>query len=257
MKLEATNISVRYGEREVVRGVSLQLPAGQIFALLGPNGAGKTSLLRTFNASVPISAGSIEIDDQDISSFSRPEIARRISVVAQENETRFPVTVREYVLAGRFAHGSAFGWETEKDVASAMQSINDCGLDAYIERPMNELSGGERQRVVLARALAAEADVLLLDEPAANLDIEHQGSMFRLVRKRCRERNASAILITHDLNIAAEFADLVILLKDGEVLATGTPEAVLSEDNIRRAYNVNVLLDQNPASGRKRVTTVY
>ena len=257
MKIEAMDSTVRYGEREVVRGVSLSLEEGKIVALLGANGAGKTTLLRTLNGSVTASSGSIKLDNADISTFSRPEIARKVAVVAQENETRFPVTVREYVLAGRFAHGSAFGWETEKDIAVGMRSIEECNLECLADRKMNELSGGERQRVVLARALATDADVLLLDEPAANLDIEHQGSMFGLVRRRCRDRNGSAIVITHDLNIAAEFADRILLLKDGGLIASGAPEEVLNQENIRQAYNVNVLLDVNPASGKKRVTTVY
>lgn len=257
MRLSAENITVRYGDRDVVRGVSFDLPAGNVTALLGPNGAGKTTLLRTLNGRVVPASGLVNLDGEDIVTLSRPEIARRIAVVAQENETRFPVTVREYVLAGRFAHGSAFGWESESDVAAATRAMSECGLESYADRQMNELSGGERQRVVLARALATDAKVLLLDEPAANLDIEHQGMMFRLVRDRSRERECSAIVITHDLNIASEFADQILLLKDGAIVAAGTPEDVLTEENIASAYNVKVLLDTNPASGKKRVTTIY
>ena len=132
-----------------------------------------------------------------------------------------------------------------------------CDLEGFADRLMNELSGGERQRVVLARALAAETRVLLLDEPTANLDLAHQALMFRLVRDRCRGCGTSAIVITHDLNLASEFAERAILLKAGKVFAQGPTSSVLTRENLQAVYNVQVLLDENPASGKVRVTTVY
>jgi iron complex transport system ATP-binding protein len=255
--LEVKNISIKYGPCDVVRGVTFDLREGEIIALLGPNGAGKTTLVRALNGTVPVAGGEILLDGTRLLSHSRREIARRVAVVAQENETKFPVTVLEYVLAGRFANGSAFGWETEQDINIAREALVNCDLAEYESRLMNELSGGERQRVVLARALATDARVLLLDEPTANLDLAHQAMMFRLVRERCRGCNASAIVITHDLNLAAEFADRVMLLRGGEVFAFGTPEEVLTDATVREVYNVQVLLDANPASGKVRVTTVY
>jgi iron complex transport system ATP-binding protein len=255
--LRADSISIKYGPCDVVRGVSFELRGGRIAALLGPNGAGKTTLIRSLNGTVPVSDGRIELDGRPLRSYSRRDIAKRIAVVAQENETKFPISVLEYVLAGRFANGSAFGWETGEDIAIAKNALERCDLGGFAERLMNELSGGERQRVVLARALATDARVLLLDEPTANLDLAHQAMMFRLVRERCRDDNASAIVITHDLNLAAEFADEVILLKNGEVFASGTPKEVLTAANISGVFNIPVLLDVNPASGNPRVTTVF
>lgn len=255
--LRVRDISIRYGPCDVVCGVTFDLRKGEIIALLGPNGTGKTTLVRALNGSVPIASGDVLLEGRPLSEHSRREIARRIAVVAQENETKFPVTVLEYVLAGRFANGSAFGWETVEDISIALRALADCDLDEFGSRLMNELSGGERQRVVLARALATDARLLLLDEPTANLDLAHQAMMFRLVRGRCRGCEASAIVITHDLNLAAEFADRVMLLKGGEVFAFGSPEEVLTEANLREVYDVQVLLDANPASGKVRVTTVY
>lgn len=255
--IDAHDISVKYGTRDVVRGVTFDLREGEIIALLGPNGAGKTTLLRALNGTVPIAGGEISLDRKPLSSHSRREIARRVAVVAQENETKFPVTVLEYVLAGRFANGSSFGWETSEDVEVARRALGDCDLSKYETRLMNELSGGERQRVVLARALATDARVLFLDEPTVNLDLAHQSLMFRLVRERCRENGAAAIVITHDLNLAAEFADRVMLLRNGAMFAIGRPEEVLTEANLQEVYDVQVLLDANPASGKVRVTTVY
>ena len=255
--IDVKNISVRYDGREVLRDVSFALAAGEIVALLGPNGAGKTTLVRALNAAVALSAGGILMDGRRLWEFSRREIAQRIAVVAQENETKFPVTVLEFVLSGRFAQGPAFGWETEEDIRVAEMALVDCDLGDFADRLMNELSGGERQRVVLARALATGAEVLLLDEPTANLDLRHQALMFRLVRERCRVAGPASVVITHDLNLAAEFADTVILLSEGTVFAKGAAESVLTTENVREVFGVQVLLDANPASNKLRVTAVY
>ena len=255
--IDVRNISVRYDGREVLRDVSFCLQSGEIVALLGPNGAGKTTLVRALNAAVPLTAGGILMDGRRLREFSRRDIAQRIAVVAQENETKFPVTVLEFVLSGRFAQGRAFGWETEEDIRVAEKALADCDLGEFADRLMNELSGGERQRVVLARALATGAEVLLLDEPTANLDLRHQALMFRLVRERCRVAGAASVVITHDLNLAAEFADTVILLSEGTVFAKGAAESVLTAENVREVFGVKVLLDANPASNKLRVTAVY
>ena len=255
--LYVKHISVGYGEEPVLKDISFELHPGSIIALLGPNGAGKTTLIKALNGTVPAIAGELTLDGKPLGSLTRREIAKRIAVVAQENETKFPITVRDFVLAGRFANGSAFGWESDEDVAATKLALNECELDGFEERLMNELSGGERQRVVLARALATGAKVLLLDEPTANLDLAHQASMFRLVREKCRSEDHSAVVITHDLNLAAEFADLMVMLKDGRVFAIGPPQEVLREETLKNVFDVNVLLDPNPASGNLRVTTIY
>ena len=250
-------ISVGYGNREVLRDVSLTLNEGRIIALLGANGAGKTTLIRALNGTLPLSSGQIVLDGRDMIAISRHEIAKNIAVVAQENETRFPVTVLEFVLAGRFVHGNAFGWESEADIEFARNALAECDLTDFEMRLMNHLSGGERQRVVLARAIATNARILLLDEPTANLDLAHQAMMFRLVRKRCQECGCAAIVITHDLNLASEFADEIIMLNNGRIAAKGTPSEVLSKENVKDVFGVDVLLDTNPASRKVRVTAIY
>jgi iron complex transport system ATP-binding protein len=255
--LEARNISAAYETREVLSDISFLLEPGEVLVLLGPNGAGKTSLIKTLNSSLPTVQGSVRLDGSDIAEFSRREIAKRIAVVAQENETKFPVTVLEFVLAGRFAHGGVFGWETGADISIAENALEECDLIEFRDRVMNELSGGERQRVVFARALATHARFLLLDEPAANLDLAHQASMFRLVRRMCSEQGHSAVVITHDLNLASEFADEILLLSRGRVVSKGSPVEVLTGPNIKEVFGVNVLLDQNPASRKTRVTNLY
>jgi iron complex transport system ATP-binding protein len=254
--LDINDISVQYNGRTVLTAVSFALGSGRTLALLGPNGAGKTTLIRAMNGTVPLASGEIKLDGRPLPTLSRREIARNIAVVAQENETRFPVTVLEFVLSGRFVYGGAFGWETSEDVAAARQALVDCDLAAFETRLMNHLSGGERQRVVLARALATNARILLLDEPTANLDLRHQAMMFRLVRERCTG-GASAVVITHDLNLASQFADEIVMLKGGHVAAKGAPADVLTAANVLDVFAVDVMLDQNPASGRVRVTNVF
>lgn len=255
--LEVCNITITYGEYPVLQDISLDLKDGEIIAILGANGAGKTTLIRALNGTLPVSKGEIMLEGKPVGSFSRRQIAQKIAVVAQENETMFPVTVLEFVLAGRFARGTAFGWETDDDLQIAENALQNCDLSDYIGRLMNEISGGERQRVVLARALATEARILLLDEPTANLDLAHQAIMFRLVRERCKNECYSAIIITHDLNLASEFADRIILLKAGRIFAKGMPKEILSTENLNEVFDVKVLLDKNPASGKVRVTTIY
>jgi iron complex transport system ATP-binding protein len=255
--LEVQNISINYGVCAVVQDVSFNLEAGKIIALLGANGAGKTTVLKSLNGGLPIASGAILLNGESVNSFSRREIAREIAVIAQETETKFPVSVLEFVLAGRFAHGAAFGWETEHDLQIALDSLEQCDLSDYENRLMNQLSGGERQRVVLARALTTEARILLLDEPTANLDLAHQALLFRLIKSRCQSCESAAIVITHDLNLASEFADEIILLKNGAIAAKGAPEKVLTTGNLQQVFNVKVLLDENPASGKRRVTTIY
>lgn len=255
--LEVQNISINYDERVIISDVSFALKTGKIIAVLGANGAGKTTLLKSLNFSLPIAKGEISLDGKNINGISRREIAQQIAVVAQETETKFPVSVLEFVLAGRFSHGTAFGWETEKDLQIALECLELCDLKDYESRLMNRLSGGERQRVVLARALATQAKILLLDEPTANLDLAHQALMFHLVRKRCETCESSAIIITHDLNLASEFADEIILLSQGKIAAKGEPKKVLTEENLRTVFGVKVLLDENPLSGKRRVTAIY
>ena len=255
--LETRRISVGYNHREVVAPLSFAVGEGKIVAVLGANGAGKTTLLRALNGAIAIKQGEILLGGENLKTLSRREIARRVTVVAQENETKFPITILEFVLSGRFASGGTFGWETATDLATARQALQATDLADFENRLMNRLSGGERQRAVFARALASEARVLLLDEPTANLDLAHQVSLLKLVREKCDALKYCAVIVTHDLNLAAEFADRLLLLKNGKLIASGAPETVLSNHNLRETFGVEVVLDANPKSGKRRVTTIY
>lgn len=255
--LEARNITINYGLRKAVADVSVVAKPGEVIAVIGPNGAGKSTLLRALNGTVAPIKGEILLDGRPINSYARRAVARRVAVVAQEADLRFPVTVLEFVLGGRYALSSAWGWESERDLEVARRVLRETETKEFESRFMNELSGGERQRAVLARALATEATVLLLDEPTANLDLAHQASMLRLVRARCSDRESAAVVVTHDVNLAAEFADRVMLLKEGRVVASGSSTEVLSSELLKSVFELDVLVDAHPVTGAPRITPVY
>lgn len=257
--LEAHDIAVRYGSRLAVSGVSLSLKPHEVTAIIGPNGAGKSTMLRTLNGGLTPTAGSLVLDGRPLEAYARRAIAKRIAVVAQEADLRFPVTVFEFVLGGRYVWSStaAWGWESDHDLEVAQLVLRETQLAELSERLMTELSGGERQRAVLARALATEAGVLLLDEPTANLDLAHQAAILALVRKRCDQQGAAALVVTHDVNLAAEFADYVLLMKAGRTVGFGPPGEVLTPQLLNEVFAVRVLVDAHPISGVPRITPVH
>jgi iron complex transport system ATP-binding protein len=257
--LEARDLTIKYDERIAVTGVSLTLAPGNITALIGPNGAGKSTLLRALNGQVRHASGAVLLDGEPIEKFSRRSIGRRIAVVAQEAELRFPVTVLEFVLGGRFAwaRNAGWGWETDRDLHIAEAVIKETELAELSGRLMNELSGGERQRAVLARALATEAAFLLLDEPTANLDLSHQATLLALVRDRCDGHESAALVVTHDINLASQFADQIVLMKSGKVVEAGPPKAVLTPELLQEVFDVTVLVDAHPVTNAPRVTPVH
>jgi iron complex transport system ATP-binding protein len=257
--LEARDVTISYGERTAVQGVSISAAPGEIIAILGPNGAGKSTLLRALNGGLIPRAGSVLIDGIPVHKLGRRAIGQSIAVVAQESDVRFPVTVVEYVLGGRYARSSAgaWGWESDHDLEIAAEVLRETELEELRGRLMNELSGGERQRAILARALTTEARVLLLDEPTANLDLAHQAALLALVRRRCDQRNVAAIVVTHDVNLAAEFSDYVLLMRGGDGVAFGRPTEVLTEELLRDVFSIRVLVDPHPITGVPRITPVH
>ncbi|MBL8189702.1 MAG: ABC transporter ATP-binding protein, partial [Acidobacteria bacterium] len=254
--LSLRNIHFSYHQRPVLSGVSLELRAGEIVALLGPNGTGKSTLLGVAYGALQPSAGEVLFDGQPINRFSRRELAARIAVVAQSGEVRFPLTALEYVLTGRFAYASSIGFDSPHDVELAMQALRDTDAAQFTHRFFNELSSGERQRVVLARALAQQSRLLLLDEPTANADIAHQVSLLSLVRTLTHERGLGALVVTHEINLAADFADRVALLKDGSLLACGAPAEVMTEPLLSELFDTSLAVDVHPASGKPRVSWI-
>jgi iron complex transport system ATP-binding protein len=253
--LQVRDIRFNYAEA-VLKGVSFEVREGELLAVLGPNGAGKSTLIKTIVGILRPAGGSVLIDARNVLAMSRREAASRIGYVAQESAVRFPLTAMEFVLQGRFAHGRLVGFESDGDVREAMLAMELTETTPFASRLVTELSGGERQRVMLARALASQPRLLVLDEPVANLDIAHQVKMLELVKRLTAERMMAAIVVTHELNLAAEFASAVLLLKSGEMIAFGTPREVMTESRLRDVFAANLLVDANPMSGAPRVTLI-
>jgi iron complex transport system ATP-binding protein len=236
--LEVRDLSVSYGSRPVLRGLSLRVAAGEVVGLVGPNGSGKTTLLRAVTRVLPWQAGDVLIGETSAAALSRQELARLVAVVPQGPRLPAGYTALDVVLMGRTPRLSFLQQEGPRDLAAARTALERVGAAALAARSVDELSGGERQAVVLARALAQEAPVLLLDEPTANLDIGHQVAVGRLVRRLAAESGLAVLAALHDLTLASLYGDRLALLHEGVLIAEGGPAAVLTPENLRRAYGV-------------------
>ncbi|MDO8586535.1 MAG: heme ABC transporter ATP-binding protein [Armatimonadota bacterium] len=249
-KLKISDLEVSYGLEPVVRGVSFDLKNGELVAVVGPNGSGKTTLLRALSRTIKPSKGAVYLDERDIFRFSSRELAREMAVVPQDSEVGFEFTALEIVLMGRSPHLGRFSLEGERDLEIAREAMEQTATLDIADRAVNTLSGGERQRVIIARALAQQPRVILLDEPTSHLDINFQVEILELIRRLVREKQIAALAVLHDLNLAAHYCDWMILLKDGRVHAAGEPEDVLTADNVRQVYGVEVWVRKHPAYGR-------
>ena len=253
--LDVSNIRFSY-ENPVLNGLSFNVGDGELLAILGPNGSGKSTLVKLIVGILDPESGVVSVDGRDLASMSRRESARLIGYVAQDSSVRFPLTAFELVLQGRFAQGRLIGFESERDVREAEWAMEVTETSDFAARSLDELSGGERQRVMLARALAARPKLLVLDEPVANLDISHQVKMLDLVRRLTVETGITAIVVTHEVNLAADFATSALLLKSGEMIAFGAPKDVMTQELLRGVFETDLMVDLNPASGAPRVTLI-
>jgi iron complex transport system ATP-binding protein len=237
------DVSVVLGGKRVVDGVHLQVKVGEWIALIGPNGAGKTTLLRAIARLVRF-AGAIALEGRDSRALRRPEFSRLVAVVPQEPSTPPWMTVAEYVLLGRTPHLGPLAKEGKQDREAAARALARLDLLDYRDRRLGTLSGGEKQRVVVARALAQEARVVLLDEPIAALDIGHQQQALELLDVLRTESGLTLVAAMHDLTLAAQYADRMVLLDEGRIVADGAPHEVLTEPLIARHYDVAIQIVQ-------------
>jgi iron complex transport system ATP-binding protein len=234
--------------------VSFVIDEAQIVAIIGPNGSGKTTLLKIINGTLFPDTGQMLIDGKDTNRWSRKDIAQKVAIVPQETAVIFPFYAEEIVLMGRFPHLSNYSFEDKKDYRIVHEAMEKTDTLAFASRRFDELSAGERQRVLIARALAQEPKVLLLDESTVFLDLKHQAQFLSLLRQLNTVQQLTVIFVTHDINLAAQHADRIILLYSGKIYAIGKPAEVITAANIKEVYDVDSLIDQNPQSGLPRMT---
>jgi iron complex transport system ATP-binding protein len=231
-------VALRLGANQVLRDVSLEVKPGEVVGLLGRNGAGKTTLLRAISRTLEPDSGEVRLDGRPLGSLTRRELARAIAVVPQESNIPFPFTAGELVLMGRAPHQSLLGLESSADLSLARGAMTRMGIAALADRPVFELSGGERQLVIFARALAQDAEILLLDEPTAFLDLRHRIEVLRVVRELAAAGRAS-LVVSHDLGLAARACDRLVLLSDGVVAAAGAAAEVLTREHLDEAFGIS------------------
>jgi iron complex transport system ATP-binding protein len=240
-----------------LEALSLTIAPGEILGVIGPNSAGKTTLIRLLTRVLRPEHGEIVLDGRPLDAIAPAALAREIAVVPQELPQAFPFTVGDLVLMGRYPHGPARYFESEADHAIARAAMEATGVLELAALPLDELSGGERQRAVLARALAQEPRLLVLDEPTAHLDLRYQAECVALLRRVNRERRMTVILVAHDLNLAAEVCDRLLLLAAGRAVRVGPPEQVLEEDVLREVYGCEVIVDKAATGARPRVQVAW
>jgi iron complex transport system ATP-binding protein len=252
--IEVDSVFFRYHQDWVLQDVSFQVRKGEFVGVIGPNGSGKTTLLKTLYRLLTPQRGDVLFDHLSLKKMSRGEIAKKIAVVAQETYPAFPFRVIEMVLMGRSPYLGHLMFESPKDLEIAKRAMEWTEILPISQRPIDELSGGERKRVYIARALAQEPEVILLDEPTTNLDIHHQVESLDLVLSLNREKGLTILMASHDLNLASEYCDRLILLQHGMIFHMGPPEEVMTRENIEKVYGCQVWVDRNPVSGMPRVS---
>lgn len=247
--LEIKSLSVAYYEAEVLREVSLSIKSGEMLALVGPNGAGKSTLVRAVSGVIPVKSGQVRMNGVELHHLGTMQRARYLAVVPQARELPGAYTVYQTVLLGRTPYLGWLGNPGQKDHAFVRLALERTQTTQLAERRVSDLSGGEQQRVLLARALAQDAPILLLDEPTTHLDLQHQSNLLNLVSQLCQDRSLTVLMVLHDLNLAGLYADRVALMDLGRILAVGSPEEVLTADNLSSVYHVPVNVIPHPDYG--------
>jgi iron complex transport system ATP-binding protein len=250
--IETNNLTFAYKDKPILDGVSLLVERGEMIGIIGPNGSGKTTLLKIFSA-VLRGQGVVTLHGKAIETYGKRQLSRLAAVVPQESHVNFPYTVAEIVLMGRASHHSPLAFERETDLKVVQTSMDLTDTLALADRYLHELSGGEKQRVIIARALAQEPKILLLDEPSAFLDLKHQLEIFELMRQLNRERGLTIVAALHDVNLAALFFPRLIMLCDGRIYRDGKPGEVLTEETIREVYGIRVRIERDPIDGRPQL----
>ena len=251
--LEVKDLKYLYDKHTVLDGIDLKIKEGEIIGILGPNGCGKTTLLRNLNKNLSPKGGCVLLNDIDMEQVSKRDVAKEIAVVPQTNEINFSFTVRDIVAMGRMPFQGMLAGESHGDQEIIEEAMIQTGVKKFENRHINTMSGGERQRVIIARAIAQTPQIILMDEPTLHLDISMQFDALNLVYKLSREKGLTVVIVSHDLGMVARYCDRIMMLHDHKIHALGTPEEVLTPENMRIVFNVDAELMFDERIGKNTV----
>jgi iron complex transport system ATP-binding protein len=251
--LEVKDLSFNFGKENILKHISLNIDKGSFYSIIGPNGSGKTTLLRNISRVLNPIKNTVFINNTDIISLKQREIAKTMAVVPQNTNIDFDFTALDIVMMGRAVHLRRFESEKEEDLKKVKEAMEITNTWNLREKNINHLSGGERQRVIVARAIAQDTEVILLDEPVSNLDLYHQIEVMNTVKTLVEDRNIIVIAVLHDLNLASNYSDHIFLMSDGKLFCEGNSEEVITEENIKDVYKVKISLTENPFTQKPHI----
>jgi len=254
-RLHTDSLSISYGESLIVKNLSVEIPDKKITTIIGPNGCGKSTLLKAITRIISRKSGTVILDGKDILQETTKTLAKKIAILPQTPEGTNGLTVGELVSYGRFPYQNSFGRLTKKDYEVINWALDVTGVKEFKFRSIDSLSGGQRQRVWIAMALAQETEIIFLDEPTTYLDMAHQLEVLELLQKLNREQERTVVMVLHDLNQAARFADYIIALKDGEIVKAGSCEEVINKDVLRKVFNIDAEIGKDPRTQKPMCTT--
>ena len=243
--METRDLEYSYRDKKVLDRVSVAVRKGEVLGILGPNGCGKSTLLKNLNRNLSPESGCVLVEGEDIAGMRKKDIARKVAVVPQSNEIRFAFTVREIVEMGRMPFQESFRGSDSDDLEIVEEAMELTGVQDMADRMINTMSGGERQRAIIARAIAQTPEIILMDEPTLHLDINMQFEILDLVSRLAKERDLAVVIVSHDLPMVARYCDRMILIHDRRVFAEGTPEEVLTEENMRTVFSIDAKYEKD------------
>ncbi|MBX0356726.1 ABC transporter ATP-binding protein [Halobacillus sp. Nhm2S1] len=255
VRMSMQDLGIAYGEVKIVEDLNLQIPEGEITTIIGPNGCGKSTILKTMSRLLEPKSGIVYLDGKAIHKESTKEIAKKMAVLPQTPQAPSGLTVYELVSYGRFPHQRGFGKLTDEDRDIIQWALEVTGVQQFSERPIDALSGGQRQKVWIAMALAQGTDLLLLDEPTTYLDLAHQLEVLTLLEKLNKEEGRTIVMVLHDLNHAARFADHLVALNGGKIIKEGTAHEVMTSSVLRRVFNIDAAIVTDPRTHRPALIT--
>ncbi|QIB26450.1 ABC transporter ATP-binding protein [Caloranaerobacter azorensis] len=245
MAIEVESLYFSYGDSLILRDINFKIKKGEFVSIIGPNGSGKSTLLKNMISIYKPNRGSIKIDGKEIREYKAKELAKKVAIVPQDTNIAYDFSVFDVVIMGRNPYLGRFQSESYKDFQIVEDSLKLTDTLHLKDKSINQISGGERQRVIIARALAQEPEIMLLDEPTSHLDINHQIEILSLLKKLNTEKSMTIIIVIHDINLAARYSSKMILLNKGEIISIGKPREVITYENIEMAYNLNVVITEN------------